>query len=238
MPDSTRLVHKAIDLSDQEDYPGAIRLLTEAIVADPGNAQAYFERGMALLNLDRDAEAIPDFDQALSIDPDYAGARDWRAKALDTLGDHRQAATERLKQLRKNRNGKHGMGVSPQDWADCAEAFIAAGDRDTAQSVLSEYFDGPVRKVTQYQRYATAPMRVMARLLLDGGETDLAFQFASDAARNEHNCPADQELYGMLLASRGGIAEAEQIYRDLTAKLPPGMRYAEDLKTAIEEHKQ
>ena len=44
MPDSTKLVHDAIDLSDSEDYSGALSLLTQAIAADPNNAQAYFER--------------------------------------------------------------------------------------------------------------------------------------------------------------------------------------------------
>ncbi|NEZ66439.1 tetratricopeptide repeat protein [Leptolyngbyaceae cyanobacterium CCMR0082] len=81
MPDSTELVHRAIDLSDAEDYTGALNLLTRAITVDPNNAQAYFERGMVLLNLDQDANAIPDFDRALAIDSEFPGARDWRARA-------------------------------------------------------------------------------------------------------------------------------------------------------------
>lgn len=239
MTDSKALVHQAIDLSDDENYQGAVELLTEAIAIDPGNAQAYFERGMALLNLDRDADAIPDFDRALAIDSDFPGARDWRARALESLGDHRQAATDRLEALRRNPDGRHaGMGVSPQDWADCAEAFIAAGDRETARTLLEEYFEGPVRKVTQYRCYATAPMRVMARLLLNAGETDSAFKFAADAAQDEHCCPADEALYGVILASRGCMAEAKTIYEKLTKGLPPGVAYAEDLKAAIEEHQQ
>lgn len=239
MSDSTSLVHRAIDLSDDEDYEGALELLTEAIDTDPGNAQAYFERGIALLNLDRDADAIPDFDRALSIDPAFPGARDWRARALESLGDHRQAALDRLEELRRNPDGPHtGMGVSPKNWADCADAFIAAGDPETARTLLLEYFDGPVRKVTQYRSYATAPMRALARLLLKAGDLESAFRFAADAVQDDHHCPADEELYGVVLASQGRLAEAEGVYQKLTEGLPPGARYAEDLKAAIEERRK
>ena len=124
MPDSAELVHRAIDLSDAEDFTGALNLLTRAITADPINAQAYFERGMVLLNLDQDANAVADFDRALAIDPDFPGARDWRSKALASLGDHQSAAEGLLKDLQSHPDGPHqGMGVSPQNWADCADAL-------------------------------------------------------------------------------------------------------------------
>ena len=63
MDTSIELVHRAIDLSDDEDYTGAIELLTRAISLDRKNAQAYFERGMALLNLDQNADAAANFDR-------------------------------------------------------------------------------------------------------------------------------------------------------------------------------
>lgn len=184
-----------------------------------------------MLNLNRDADAIPDFDRVLAIDSDFPGGRDWRARALESLGNHRQAATERLENLRRNPDGPHaGMGVSPQDWADCAKAFIAAGDREMARKLLEEYFEGPVQKVTQYKCYATAPMRVITRLLLNAGDVDSAFKFAADAAQNEHCCPADEELYGVILASLGRIAEAKTIYERLTKGLPLGVAYAKGSK--------
>ena len=105
MQDASKLVEQAIDLSDAEDYAGAVHLLTKAISSDPTNAQAYIERGMALLNLNKGAEAKADFDHALANDPDFPGALDWRARAAETLGDHEAAAEDRL---RFHRGGARG----------------------------------------------------------------------------------------------------------------------------------
>lgn len=128
------------------------------------------------------------------------------------------------------------MCVSPQDWAEYAEALIAAGDRAGARRLLEEYFAGPVQGVTEYKIYATAPMRVMTRLLLHTGESDAAYAFAERATKDKRSCPADQELYGVILASMGRMAEAKAIYKQLTNGLPPGVPYANELKAAIEKN--
>src|SRR5688572_9863144 len=158
-----------------EDYDGALDLLTRAITLDPNYARAHFERGMALMNLDRDAEAVPHFDRALAIDPSFPGARDWRSRAAESLGDHKRAAEERLTDLRAHPNGPYkGTGVSPQDWADCAGALMNAGDHQKAQELLEEYFNKYVQNVTSYATYETAPMRMFVRLLLAAGDFEQA----------------------------------------------------------------
>jgi len=85
MTSAIDLIHRAIDLSDNERYTDAISLLTTAISIDPRIAQAYFERLMAYLNLDQNAAAAADFDRALSVDPNFPGARDWRSRAAESL---------------------------------------------------------------------------------------------------------------------------------------------------------
>ena len=159
-PESTRLVHRGIDLADDENYSGAMRYFTRAIEIDAGNEQAYFERGMAQLGLEKDREAITDFEQALKLDPKYPGARSWLARTLAGLGEHRRAAEEWLRLLRDEPNGDLHMGVSPVDWAECAGEFALAGDRDTAIVLLEEYFAqyrsvSPVR-VTRNPTHAAA----------------------------------------------------------------------------------
>jgi hypothetical protein len=60
--------------------------------------------------------------------------RDWRVRTFESLGEHQQAANDRLKELRDNPEGPYeGMGVIPQDWADCAESFVNAGDHSKAK---------------------------------------------------------------------------------------------------------
>src|SRR5687768_45478 len=138
MADAERLIHQAIDCTDDGDYEGAVKLLTQAVKADPTNPQAYHERAMALANLNRDREAIADFERALELDPVCPGAREWLARTLRGLGEHGRSAEEWLRHLRDEPDGPPGMGVCPQSWADCAEQFALAGDPARATELLEE----------------------------------------------------------------------------------------------------
>ncbi|WP_182869993.1 tetratricopeptide repeat protein [Rhodopirellula sp. JC639] len=212
MPNSTELVHRAIDLSDSGDYMAAIKLLTRAIATDTSNAQAFFERGMVYMNLDQDADAVPDFDRALAIDPEFPGARDWRSRALESLGDHQSAAEDRLNDLESHPDGPYeGMGVSPQKWADCAEAFINAGNWQKAQELLEEYFATYAPKVTSYARFETAPMRMLAKLLIQSGDFARACEFAHMAYSSNYQCPADVFVYALALESVGDLDAARSV---------------------------
>lgn len=203
------LIQRAIDLSDDERYTDAISLLTTAISIDPRIAQAYFERGMAYMNLDQNAAAAADFDRALSLDQDFPGARDWRARAAESLGDLRRAAEERLKDLRANPEGPHqGMGVSPQVWADCALALMNSGEHEAARQLLEEYFTTYAQKVTHYAMYETAPMRLLAKLLSDSGNVVEAVEYASRAYSSKHKTPIDVLTYALSLESASRFEEA------------------------------
>ncbi len=234
MPNSTELVHRAIDLSDAADYNGALNLLSRAIAADPNNAQAYFERGMVLLNLGQDADAVPDFDRALAIDPEFPGARDWRSRALESLGDHQSAAEDRLKELESHPDGPYeGMGVSPQKWADCAEAFINAGKHQKARDLLEDYFNNYANKVTSYAHYETAPMRMLAKLLIQSGHFRRACELAQQGYSSDHQCPMDVLVYALALESSGDLAAARRICDEAIAinDQMPGVRELNDRLT-------
>ena len=227
MTQATNLIQQAIDRSDEEDYEGAIALLQQAIRLDPGHAQAYFERGMAYLNLDRDASAAADFDRALAIDPDFPGALDWRARAAASLGDFQRAAQDRLAALRSRPDGPHpGMGVNPQQWADCADAFICAGEPAQALNLLEEYFKQHEHQVSAYAPYETAPMRVLARLWIDAGAFDSALTLAHKAYLSPHQKPADVLVYALALEADGQLEHARQIGEEALAinDQMPGVR--------------
>jgi tetratricopeptide (TPR) repeat protein len=213
MATAKQIIDEAIDFSNAGDYRKAHKLLTKAIKLDSSNAQAHFERAIALLNMDRDEDALPDLDRCLQLDPAFPGARDWRAKALTGTGSLQLAAKEQLKSLREHPNGKHaGMGVCPRDWADCADAFVKAGDTKTAVDLLEEYLAVHAKKVTLYARFETAPVRMLSRLLLDAGEAERSAHLARTAYLNKkYRCPTDFVAYALALEALGHKEEALKV---------------------------
>ena len=213
--ESTALVHRAIDL---EDYDSAIELLTQAVAIDPRNAQAYFERGIALMNLDRDADAVADFSSALEIHPHFPGALSWRSKAFAALDDYESAASDCQLELEWKPAGRHaGMGVSPQQWADCARLHVKASNPGKAREILEMYFDEYSSMVTMYASDETSPMRELARLYLEGGETDLALQLARQAYSSNYQKPTDILVLALALEASGDLVGARKICAEAMA---------------------
>jgi predicted O-linked N-acetylglucosamine transferase (SPINDLY family) len=66
-------------------YELGVELITRAIRVNPGVAEAYNNRGNALLDLKRPEEALASYDKALVLKPDYAEAHTNRAAALKEL---------------------------------------------------------------------------------------------------------------------------------------------------------
>lgn len=193
-----QLIHEAMDCSGDGDYEAAVTLLTRAIALGPRKPQAYHERAMALLNLGRLSEALADFDRALELDSMFPGARDWRARTLADLGNHRASAEDRLRELRDHPQGPYpSMGVCPQQWADCAGEFVRAGEPARAIELLEEYLAHYAGGVSGYACYETAPLRLLARLLAEVGERERARQLVARACASPHRAPAD-----LLLADR------------------------------------
>ena len=63
----------------------AIKCYDEAIRIDPNYADAYYNKGVALGNLEKYDEEIKCYDEAIRIDPNYAGAYYNKGVALDYL---------------------------------------------------------------------------------------------------------------------------------------------------------
>ena len=190
-----REIIKAIDYSDNEDYQKAIDICTEIINSNPNYDRAYFERAMAYLNMDKDNLAIVDFKKLLELSPEYPGAKDWYSRTLSGLGDLKSSADLKLSELRDNPDGKYGMGVSPQSWAECAESYYKAGDIEKAEEILTEYFDVQISKVDKYVSYETAPRRILAKILIDTGRIQQALKESTLAMESAHKVPVDYELF-------------------------------------------
>jgi predicted O-linked N-acetylglucosamine transferase (SPINDLY family) len=68
------------------DPSAALALLTQAIGVNPNHAASHYNRGNALMALERYADASESYDQAIRIKPRYAAAYNNRGAALRKLG--------------------------------------------------------------------------------------------------------------------------------------------------------
>lgn len=68
-------------------YQDAVRAAGAVLKAEPLLAEAHVIHGEALVNLGRDAEAVPQLRQAVYLDPDHAPAHLLLAGALERLGE-------------------------------------------------------------------------------------------------------------------------------------------------------
>jgi len=79
----------------RNDFWAALKSLNRAIELDPGRAIFYNARGYAYLRLQRFANAVVDFSEAIRWQPDYANAYQNRAIARRHLGEVKAADADR-----------------------------------------------------------------------------------------------------------------------------------------------
>ena len=88
----------------QQDYVSALKEFENAIERDSNNANFYFNRGLAFLNLNEFVKSIDDFTFAIKLYPNYRKAYVNRAKAFEKLGkkENAKADSDKVKELEKN----------------------------------------------------------------------------------------------------------------------------------------
>ena len=75
-------------LNDElKDYVSAIANYNKAIELNPNDADAYYDRGMAKVNLKEYYSAIPDFHKAIELNNNYVGSYAAIAICKKALGD-------------------------------------------------------------------------------------------------------------------------------------------------------
>jgi len=90
-------LNEGIRLASIRNYRGAIQEYDRALAINPDDANAWYNRGLALGKLGRYAElgqyaeAVVSFDKAIAINPDFAEAWYNRGLALGELGRHAEA---------------------------------------------------------------------------------------------------------------------------------------------------
>ena len=79
---------------ERGDLSSAIRHYTNAITADPALFQAYYQRAVALLALNRDNDAIADLRRVVELEPRFARAHRALGKLLLDRGETEEAKRE------------------------------------------------------------------------------------------------------------------------------------------------
>lgn len=85
--DSVYFLNRGRDRFQRKDYKGAIEDFNQAIILNPNNANAYYNRGLLFRELGDALSAVLDFDRALQLNPRYANAYFHRAGARYGIGD-------------------------------------------------------------------------------------------------------------------------------------------------------
>ncbi len=83
-----------LTLVDKGDNEGAIAKFSAAIQKDPRLAAAHANRGIALMRLNKDADALNDLDEAIRLDASSAVTFSWRAELLSKMGNHEKALAD------------------------------------------------------------------------------------------------------------------------------------------------
>jgi len=73
----------ASDISDLGGHRLAVRWLSRLIASDPQRPRAYFERGLARLELNDAEGAKDDLSMCLRIAPEFPGAQQWYSNASE-----------------------------------------------------------------------------------------------------------------------------------------------------------
>lgn len=82
------LLDQGINLIMKKDYVNAIKVLDEAALVNPEEAEVYAHRGQARHCLNQYKEAIEDYNYAVRLQPDYAEVYHLRGLAKGDLKDN------------------------------------------------------------------------------------------------------------------------------------------------------
>jgi tetratricopeptide (TPR) repeat protein len=118
---------------EQKHYSQAIRVFTTVIQGNPRSENAYYFRGLAFGELNRNEAAIADFNEVIKLDPGDTLAYSQRGNLLEDLGRYTEALADFTKAIELNKPDK---ALLLQERANLCEKMgekeKAASDRASA----------------------------------------------------------------------------------------------------------
>jgi tetratricopeptide (TPR) repeat protein len=94
VPAAERLTRGGLEMLARGDLRGALSAFRAATRDDADFEEAWYHSAVVLAQLGRHAEAVFDFDRALSLNPDRAEALVNRGRSLQALGDFEGALAD------------------------------------------------------------------------------------------------------------------------------------------------
>jgi tetratricopeptide (TPR) repeat protein len=182
------LFAQALFLQQQERYNDAIALYGRIVSADPGDAEVYFNRGVAYAAKGEYDKAVEDFNKAIQISSDYAEAYNNRGASFWSRGEYGRAIEDFNKAIE----------LKP----DCAQAyhnrglaFCCKGQYDRAIEDLSWAIQlKPDHPETHYNRgVAYGAKKELDRAIEDYNK---AIQLKPDYAEAYNNRSASYSVKG------------------------------------------
>ena len=144
--DPIKLFERGQDAHAKNDYKKAIELYEAAIKLKPEFPEAEFQRAMALLFTNRNAQAIEGFNRAVALRPDWATAYSRFGGFLGTYGNDPAAAEPILrKAVELNTKDDYAMVV-------LAEIRARAGDLNEALKLIRNATSQPTAKSTTWRK--------------------------------------------------------------------------------------
>ncbi|MCE9613331.1 MAG: tetratricopeptide repeat protein [Lentisphaerae bacterium] len=187
------------------DYADDLTIATDTLRKRPASARAHYDMGIALLSLGDASRALPFFDRAAELKPDYGMAYFGRAESLTRLGRHADALPAYTR----------AYELAPQYFFilnNRGAALLALG---RARDALPD-FDATLARAASYGPAYLNRGRAFAVL----GQSQAALR---DLERAAHLLPANAAPwveYGNVLAALGNFRQAADAFTRALQRAP------------------
>jgi tetratricopeptide (TPR) repeat protein len=143
---AVKLNNQAMKLMESGDYQQAISNLNEAVNLNPGQIEAYLNRGFAYSELNSHASAIANYDKAIELAPNNADAYYYRADEYLQAGNAPKALADYNKAIQLNPNYSQAYLDRGFIYYQQGESLKAIEDLQKAADLLGQKGDIQTQK--------------------------------------------------------------------------------------------
>jgi len=185
-------------------YHSAESLWRNVAEARPNNARAFENLGTVLMVERRIEEAIPEYRQAVALDPDFVSARNNLANALSQTQRHEEAIGHYAEVLRVD-------PLHPEAHINRAHAFDRLGrTREAIEAYRAATRLDPTKVTPKFLARAHANL---ASVLANQGDLDGAIMEYRESVRLRPDYDVAHYWWGMVLFQQGKLDEAIERFR-------------------------